>query len=153
MRSVVRSIGIAAGFVLLAGIQHASAQIVDTVEFTTAFPFTVGLATVPAGTYTITPDEDNPNILQLRGAHTGVFFETTDVPVRQSPAKTEILFKRYGNAYVLKDVYVEGSATAVESMTAEGERHIAKKSALATEYRITGIRISQTFRKSHLARK
>jgi hypothetical protein len=56
MRSSFRSIGIAAGILVVAGVQNASAQITDPVEFTTSFPFTVGYATVPAGRYTIRPD-------------------------------------------------------------------------------------------------
>jgi hypothetical protein len=42
MTSLVRSIGIAAGILVLAGVGTASAQITDPVEFTTTFPFTVG---------------------------------------------------------------------------------------------------------------
>ena len=58
MKSLIRSIGIAAGIVLLVGVPHAGAQIVNTVEFTTPFPFTVGAATLPAGSYTIRPDDE-----------------------------------------------------------------------------------------------
>ena len=88
MKSLIRSIGMAAGIVLLAGVQHAGAQFVDTVEFTTTFPFTAGTATLPAGSYSIKADDDNPNILLLTGAHTGVFIDTTNVPAVR-PAKTE----------------------------------------------------------------
>ena len=136
MKSLIRSIGMAAVFVLLAGVSHAGAQIVNSVEFTTTFPFTVGAATLPAGSYTIRPDDDNPNILQLVGAHTGVFFETTSLPALQ-PAKTEVVFKRYGDAYVLKNVYVVGSDIGVETIAAEGERHMTKKSASQGERRIS----------------
>jgi hypothetical protein len=120
---------------MLAGTPNVSAQIVDTVEFTTAFPFTVGQATLPAGSYTIRQDMDNPSVLQLSGANTGVFFETTDVAAPE-PGKTEVVFKRYGNAYVLKDVFVEGSDIGAESIAAEGERHMTKKTATATDHRI-----------------
>ena len=126
MRSLVRSIGIAGGILVLAGVQNASAQIADTVEFTTSFPFTVGYATVPAGSYTVRPDNDNPGILELTGAHTAVLFQAQDAQARETPSKTEVVFKRYGSGYVLKDIWVEGSTIGAEATPAEGERHIAK---------------------------
>jgi hypothetical protein len=152
MKSVIRSIGMAAGIVLFGGVRHAGAQIVNTVEFTTTFPFTVGAAMMPAGTYTIRQDDDNPSILQLEGAHTGVFFETTNVPALR-PEKTEVVFKRYGNAYVLKDVYVVGSDTGAESVAAEGERHMSRKSGSPTEHHIVAILKSPATKAKQIARK
>jgi hypothetical protein len=134
----------AGGLLMLAVAQNASAQVVDQVEFTTSFPFTVGTATVPAGSYTIRPDQDNPNIFQLSGAHTGVLFETTDARAPQTPAKTEVVFKRYGNAYVLKNIYEEGSNIGAETTVAEAEHHLTKTSASATEHRIAATRKSST---------
>ena len=76
MTSFVRSIGIAGGILVLAGIQNASAQIINPVEFTTTFSFTVGNATMPAGAYTIRPDDDDPTVFQLTGKHGSVLFQT-----------------------------------------------------------------------------
>src|SRR5207248_1807133 len=56
MKSFVRSIGMAAGLLLLAGVPQARAQVTGSIQFTTTFPFAVGYATVPAGTYTLRPD-------------------------------------------------------------------------------------------------
>src|SRR3979490_310342 len=109
MRSLVRSIYIAGGILMLAGVQNASAQIIDRVEFTPAFPFTVGHATVPAGNYTITPDFDNPQFLQLTGDHVAVFFQTENTEARTLPSKSEVVFKRYGNGYLLKEIWVAGT--------------------------------------------
>ena len=152
MKSLIRSIGMAAGIVLVAGVQQAGAQIVDTLEFTTTFPFTAGTATLPAGSYTIKADEDDPNILLLSGVHTGVFFDTTNVPALR-PAKTEVVFKRYGDAYVLKNVYMVGSDIGVEAVAAEGERHVAKTSASAGEHRIAATTKSATAKVKQTARK
>ena len=152
MKSLIRSIGMAAGIVLLAGVQQAGAQIVDTVEFTTTFPFTAGTATLPAGSYSIKADDDNPNILLLTGAHTGVFIETTNVPAVR-PAKTEVVFKRYGDAYVLKNVYMVGSDIGAEALAAEGERHMTKKSASPTEHHIAAMKKSPAANAKHTATK
>jgi hypothetical protein len=144
MRSLVRSIGIAGGILVLAGVQNASAQITDTVEFTTSFPFTVGYASVPAGSYTIRPDSDNPEILELTGAHTAVLFQTKNAEAREMPSKTEVVFKRYGNGYVLKDIWVEGSTQGAETMEVESERHVAKAPGAKAEQRVAGRKNSNT---------
>jgi hypothetical protein len=136
MTSLVRSIGIAGGILVLAGVQNASAQIVYPVEFTTSLPFTVGNATVPAGSYTIRPDDDDPAILELTGAHASVLFQTKDAEARETPSKTEVVFKRYGAGYVLKDIFIAGSNSGAETISVEGERHAAKQHGSETEQRV-----------------
>jgi hypothetical protein len=144
MRSLVRSIGIAGGLLMLAGVQNASAQIAYPVEFTTSFPFTVGAATVPAGSYTIRPDDDNPEMLLLTGSRASVFFQTENKDARQMPSKTEVVFNRYGDKYVLKDIWVEGETSGAESMAAEGERHMAKHPGSNSEQRVAARKTSET---------
>ena len=136
MRSLVRSIGIALGVLIFAGVQNASAQIIDPVEFTTSFPFTVGNTTVPAGSYAIRPDDDNPQILELTGKNASVLFQTEVAQARETPSKTELVFSRYGNSYVLKNIWVAGSDSGAETMPVEGERHAAKHPGAKGEQRV-----------------
>ena len=143
MKSVVRSISIASAIMLLAGVQNASAQIIEPVEFTTTFPFTVGNSTVPAGRYTLRPDDDNPGIFELTGGHTSVLFQTQNTQAKETPSKTEVVFKRYGAGLVLKDIWVEGSTSGAETIAAEGERHAAKSSSNG-EQRVAGRKKSAT---------
>jgi hypothetical protein len=144
MTSWFRSIGIAGGILVLAGVQNASAQLDETVEFTTSFPFTVGYATVPAGTYTVRPDDDNPRILELSGGHTAVLFQTYIVEATKRPAKTEVVFKRYGDGYVLKEVWLEGSDSGAETTTVEAEHHAAKRRGETGEERVAGHKKSRS---------
>jgi len=137
MKLMVRSLGIAGTILMLAGVQNASAQITNSIDFTTSFPFTVGNTAVPAGSYTITPDFDNPSILQLSGGHTAVLFETNAAQAKETPSKTEVVFKRYGNGYVLKDVWLEGDSTGAETLALEGEKHMASRLGPAAEQRVT----------------
>src|ERR1700752_4748305 len=138
MKSFVRSIGIAGGILLLAGIQNASAQITNPIEFTTTFPFPVGNATMPAGAYTIRPDDDDQAFFQLTGKHVSVLFQTENASAKagQPAAKTEVVFKRYGDAYILKSVWLEGSETGAQTLPQEGERHVAKHGSSPTEQRV-----------------
>ena len=138
MKSLIRSLGVAGAILMLASVQNAGAQITSTVDFTTSFPFTVGNATVPAGSYTITPDHDNPSTLELTGAHTGVFFETINAQARETPSKTELVFKRYGDRYVLKNIWMEGESRGAEAMAGEGEKHLATRPGQVAEHRVAG---------------
>jgi hypothetical protein len=144
MRSLLRAIGIALGALIFVSVQNASAQITDSVDFATSFPFTIGNATVPAGSYTITADDDNAQILELTGPHTSVLFEVDDAHPRETPSKTEVVFNRYGNTYVLKTIWVEGSDSGAETTQAEAELHAAKRSSAKSEQRVAARKRSGT---------
>jgi hypothetical protein len=144
MKAFFRSIGIAGGILVLAGVQNASAQITNLVEFTTAFGFTVGNATVPAGSYAIRPDDDAPNILIMTGAHGDVIFQTENKNQKSIPSKTEVLFNRYGDGYVLKGIQVEGSETGYVTIPVEGERHVTKRGASNGEQRVAARKRADT---------
>ena len=142
MKSFVRSIGMAAGVLLLAGAQQARAQVTGPIQFTTTFPFAVGSVTVPAGTYTVRPDDDNPSIMLLTGGNVGVLFLVDNIETRQAPSKSEVVFKRYGDGYVLKDVWVEGSDAGVEAAPVEAEQHAAKHGDPKGDYRVAALRVN-----------
>ena len=141
MRSPVRSIALVVGVLAFAGARNASAQIIDNVDFTTSFAFTVGNATMPAGSYTIKPDDDNPQVLILQGKNVAAMFQV-DPAARQTPSKTEVVFSRYGDTYVLKSIWIEGSDTGAETIPAEGERHAVKAGGTKAEQRIAARRKS-----------
>jgi len=143
MRSLVRSIVVVVGVLGLAGARNASAQIIDNVDFTTSFAFTVGNSTMPAGSYTIRPDDDNPQVLLLQGKNAAALFQVEPAAAPQTPSKTEVVFSRYGKSYVLKSICIEGSDTGAEAIPAEGERHAAK-AGTKTEQRVAARRKSAT---------
>jgi len=136
MKVFTRSLAIAGAIRVFAGVQNATAQIVDPVEFTTSFAFTVGNTTMPAGSYTIRQDDDNAMVLQLQGPHSSVLFQAEQTQANETPSKTEVVLKRYGDGYVLKSIWLEGSNEGAETLTGEGERHAAKHHSLDGEQRI-----------------
>ena len=136
MKWLLRSSLLAAGIVMLAGVHNASAQIDNTLEFTAPFAFTVGNATLPAGNYTITPVEDDPKVLELSGANTSVFFQTLSAQPKETPSDDEVVFHRYGDRYVLKNIWTLGSDTGYVTESALGERHISKHATSSSESRI-----------------
>ena len=141
MRSLVRSIVVVVGVLAFAGVRTANAQIIDNVDFTTSFAFTAGNTTMPAGSYTIRPDDDNPQVLFLQGKNATALFQVDPATAPQTPPRTEVVFSRYGNSYVLKSIWIEGSDTGAETMPAEGERHAAT-AGTKTEQRVAARRKS-----------
>ena len=106
--------------------------------------YTVGNATVPAGSYTIRPDDDNPQVFELMGKNASALFQVQTADAREVLSKTEVVFSRYGNTYVLKSIWVEGSTSGVETVSGEGERHAAKTTGTKAEQRVAARRKSGT---------
>jgi hypothetical protein len=122
----------------VAGVTLAHAQVSDPVEFTTSFAFTVGNTTMPPGSYRITRDTDNGTVYRIDEPkkHIGTLFEVEPTSMTKPPAKTEVVFKRYGQGYVLKSVWEEGSADGITTVVAEAERHHVKHGGTVSEQRV-----------------
>jgi hypothetical protein len=122
----------------LGGATLAHAQVTDPVEFTTAFPFTVGNTTMPAGSYEIRRDTDSGTVYRIDAPkkHIGTLFEVEPTTMNKPPQKSEVVFKRYGQGYVLKSIWEAGSSDGVQTVTTEAERHHAKNGGAVTEQRV-----------------
>jgi hypothetical protein len=116
----------------------ASAQVTDPVDFTTTFPFVVGNTLAPAGRYELRPGGDNPQVLELTGHHIGVFFEVQPTVARRTPSNTEVVFERYGDNYVLKNVWVAGGDSGSQAVAAEREQHQMKQGNPIAEQHVAG---------------
>ena len=130
------SVVIAIGLLSFLGIHDASAQLTHALAFTTSFPFVVDNTSLPAGRYTITPDEDEPYVLELRGAHATVFVVAKSAQQHEPPSKSEVVFNRYDTGYVLKNIWVAGSDQGYLTDVAHGERHLAKQGDSPKEHRV-----------------
>jgi hypothetical protein len=138
MKSVTHRIMLFTAAATLSGSALAHAQVSDPVEFTTSFAFTVGNTTMPPGSYEIRRDTDNGTVYRIESAkkHIGTLFEVEPTSMNKPPAKTEVVFKRYGSGYVLKSVWEEGSSEGIETAMVEAERHHVKHGGTVTEERI-----------------
>jgi hypothetical protein len=130
------SVVIACGLFSFVGVHDASAQLTHALSFTTSFAFVVDNTTLPAGSYTITPDEDDPSVLELRGAHASVFVVARSAQQHEPPSKSEVVFNHYDTGYVLKNIRVAGSDQGYLTDVAHGERHLAKQGDSPQEHRV-----------------
>jgi hypothetical protein len=138
MKSVTHRVMLFTAAATLSGAAVAHAQVTDPVEFTTSFPFTVGNTTMPAGSYEIRRDTDNGTVYRIESQkeNIGTLFEVEGASMTRPPAKTEVVFKRYGSGYVLKSVWEEGSSEGVETVMVEAERHHVKNGGTPTEHHV-----------------
>ncbi|MCI0662563.1 MAG: hypothetical protein L0220_15965 [Acidobacteria bacterium] len=117
----------------------AIAQITNRINFSTTFPFTVGNTKLPAGSYTIRPIENEEGVMEISSADgkTTAFFETMATDLQKTPAKGEIVFKKYGDSYLLGEIYEAGVQTGAMTMKTHAERQLEKKSGTPTRESVT----------------
>jgi hypothetical protein len=145
MKSVTHRIMLFTAVATVSGAALAHAQVIDPVEFTTPFAFTVGNTTMPAGSYEIRRDIDNGTVYRIESQkskqHIGTLFEVENTSMNKAPAKSEVVFKHYGQGYVLKSVWEEGSSEGIQTVQTEAERHHVKGGGAVTE---TGVPTKHT---------
>ena len=132
----MKKILIFASVLLLLPVCVASAQIASPVRFSMNTSFAAGNATFPAGSYEIRPTDDQ-GVFEIRsedGRH-GALVEVepldTDTPFKQ----TELVFNKYGNNMVLKEVTVAGGTTGINILTSHLERRHRKAFGKPTRVR------------------
>lgn len=135
MKSVIQKVMLFTAAATVSSVGLAHAQVTDPIEFTTSFPFTVGNTTMPAGSYEIRRDTDNGTVYRIESPrkHIGALFEVEPTSVTRTPARSEVVFKRYGQGYVLKSVWEEGSNEGVQTVMLEMEKHHVKHGGAVTE--------------------
>ena len=116
----------AAGVITLMSCLPAMAQALK-VTFTTSFTFYAGGAKLPAGTYTIRQQQDDPNIYEIQnGAGTHSVLVDARASSKTSKGNPEVVFNRYGTTECLESV-LTSSGNSVDIETGPAEKLAAKK--------------------------
>jgi len=122
MFPIVRRIVLGVGLALVVAAPPASAQIYNEFTFKTTFPFMVGRAQMPAGSYTVRPtDTGNGALLEIEGEHqSAVFFGENAGRPAVDPNRSEVTFERSGDHYVLARIWDESTRAGAEVIPAHG---------------------------------
>jgi hypothetical protein len=91
---------------------EAHAQIIGDLEVTIPFQFHAGDAKLPAGKYIIRAvDNSDLTVMEISSedGSTSALFEVHDAEANTAPAKSELIFNKYGNRYFLAKLYDEGN--------------------------------------------
>ena len=103
------------------------AQTDNQVTFETSFPFYAGDTKMPAGNYTMTPDDIAKTILikSADGSHS-VFVEYELVEPDPTPSKTEVSFNKYGATDFLGRISIVGNTYGMQILPSRAEQDAAK---------------------------
>ena len=102
---------IALVFTLTFSPSKAHAQIIGEIEANIPFQFHAGNAKLPAGKYMIRMlDGSNLTVMEITSADgsTSALFEVRETEANAAPAKTELIFNKYGDRYFLAKLFDEG---------------------------------------------
>jgi hypothetical protein len=127
------SLFIALVFTLTIYPTKAHAQIIGDLDVTIPFQFHAGDAKLPAGKYTIhTVDNSDLRLMEISSADgsTSALFEVRDAEANSTPAKSELIFNKYGNRYFLAKLFDEGNPNG---STVNESRYEKKVGQAATE--------------------
>ena len=111
----------------------AHAQIIGNLEVTIPFQFHAGDTKLPAGKYFVhTVDNSDLTIMEIISADgsTSALFEVHDAEANSTPAKSELIFNKYGNRYFLAKLFDEGNPSG---STVDKSRYEKKVGQAATE--------------------
>jgi hypothetical protein len=128
------SLLIALVFALTIYPAKAHAQIIGNLEVNIPFAFHAGNTKLPAGNYRIHMlDNSDLTIVEISSADgsTSALFEVQEAEANSTPAKTELIFNKYGNRYFLAQLFDEGNPSGSKVLESRYEKKISKATAEA----------------------
>src|SRR5262249_25585185 len=110
------------------GAGVAKGQITNAVDFKAPSSFVAGEATLPAGSYSARPWSEDPSVLEIsNAAGTHSVLVDTETSSSDTPAKsTGVIFARYGNQLVLKQIVLANQKTGYNIVSKHAEKKAAK---------------------------
>ena len=105
----------------------AKAQITGDLEVDVPFQFHAGNSKLPPGKYFIhVLDNSDLNIMEISSADgaTSALFEVRGAEANSAPAKSELIFTKYGNRYFLAKLFDEGNPSGSVVLESRYEKRI-----------------------------
>jgi hypothetical protein len=128
------SLFVALAFALTIYPAKAHAQIIGDLEVTIPFQFHAGDAKLPAGKYFIhTLDNTDLTLMEISSADgsASALFEVHDAEANSTPAKSELIFNKYGNRYFLAKLFDEGNPNGSRVDESRYEKKVSQQAAEA----------------------
>jgi hypothetical protein len=125
------------GLLSLCSVLPVTAQVGNGVAFTTPFPFYVGQAKMPAGSYTlIEPENFGSHVITVRSDDGRVAASTQVIGTRslQPERRTVVVFEKYGETLYLDKVLLDGDTSGAMVLPTKAEK-VAEENARLTEER------------------
>jgi hypothetical protein len=116
---------------------NAHAQIVGDLNVNVPFQFHAGNTKLPAGKYRIhVLDDSDLTVMEITSADgsTSALFQVRESDANSAPAKSELIFNKYGNRYFLAKLFDEGNPSGSEVVESGYEKKISKAALEAQEH-------------------
>ncbi len=120
---------------IFAGKAHA--QIIGDLDVDVPFQFHAGNTKLPAGKYRIhVLDNSDLTVMEITSADdsTSALFQVEESDANSAPAKSELIFNKYGNRYFLAKLYDEGNPSGSKVVESRYEKQISKAAVEAQEH-------------------
>src|SRR5438445_6062980 len=115
----------------------ASAQIVGDLDADIPFQFHVGNKELPAGKYRIhVQDDSDLTVMEITSVDgsTSALFQVQESDANSAPAKSELIFNKYGNRYFLTKLFDEGNPSGSKVVESRYEKQVSKAAVEAQEH-------------------
>jgi len=115
----------------------ACAQIVGDLDVDIPFQFHAGNTKLPAGKYRIhVLDDSDLTVMEISSADgsTSALFQVQESDANAAPAKSELIFNKYGNRYFLTKLFDEGNPSGSKVVESRYEKQISKAALEAQEH-------------------
>jgi hypothetical protein len=105
------------GFLSLLSVMPLVAQIDNSVDFTTSFPFYAGEAKLPAGNYRVFQPDLGGDILRIQNLDNSrsIFVDFTPTESLQPHRDTAVSFDKYGDTEYLDRLWIEGQTYGIKA--------------------------------------
>jgi len=107
----------------------ADAQIFGDMEANIPFQFHAGNSKLPPGKYVIhVLDDSDLTMMEISSpdGSTSALFQVRPAEASSAPAKSELIFNKYGNRYFLAKVFDEGNPTGSQVLESRYEKRISE---------------------------
>ena len=114
----------------------AHAQIIGNLEVNIPFQFHAGNAKLPAGDYRIhVLDDFHLTVMEISSVDgsASALFPVQAAEANSEPAKSELIFNKYGNRYFLAELFDEGNPSGNEAVKSGYEKRIGQQAIEAQE--------------------
>jgi hypothetical protein len=115
----------------------ARAQIIGDLDADIAFQFHAGNTKLPAGKYRIhVLDNSDLTVMEIVSADgsTSALFQVQESDANSAPAKSELIFNKYGNQYFLAKLFDEDNPSGSELIESRYEKQLRKTVEVAQEH-------------------
>jgi hypothetical protein len=115
----------------------AQAQIIGDLQVNIPFQFHAGSSKLPAGKYIIHMlDDSDLTVMEISSADgsTSALFNVQSAEANSAPAKSELIFNKYGNRYFLAELFDQENPSGSKVAESRYEKRIDKATLEAQEH-------------------